>query len=126
MLQEHLGALPQSWPSRVALAYLPSYFGVDLRVTVAGPEVDAVHDTIQRVYDELRARVAAVIYAEGTTPMEEVGGVALRQKKWRIATAESCTGGLLAKRLTDTPGSSHWFERGWVTYSNEAKTKEVG
>lgn len=42
-----------------------------------------------------------------------------------LATAESCTGGLLAATLTDLAGSSAWFERGWVTYSNAAKTQEL-
>jgi len=50
----------------------------------------------------------------------------LRAAGQTIATAESCTGGLLAKCLTDLPGSSDYFERGWVTYSNEAKTAELG
>lgn len=44
----------------------------------------------------------------------------------RLVTAESCTGGLIAKCLTDLPGSSEWFERGWVTYSNQAKRQELG
>jgi len=43
-----------------------------------------------------------------------------------LATAESCTGGLIAKCLTDVPGSSTWFERGWVTYSDRAKRQELG
>jgi len=50
----------------------------------------------------------------------------LRAAGQMIATAESCTGGFLAKCLTDLPGSSDYFERGWVTYSNEAKTAELG
>lgn len=41
-------------------------------------------------------------------------------------TAESCTGGGIARRLTAVPGSSHWFERGWVTYSNAAKREDLG
>lgn len=45
----------------------------------------------------------------------------LTQKKWLLATAESCTGGGIAAALTEQPGSSHWFERGFVTYSNAAK-----
>jgi nicotinamide-nucleotide amidase len=43
-----------------------------------------------------------------------------------VATAESCTGGWLAKCLTDLPGASHWFRAGWVVYSNEAKQRDLG
>lgn len=48
-------------------------------------------------------------------------GNALTKKKFRIALAESCTGGLVCQRLTNIPGSSVWFDRGFVTYSNESK-----
>jgi len=51
---------------------------------------------------------------------------ALEQHGWRLATAESCTGGWVAKACTDLAGSSNWFERGYVTYSNEAKSEELG
>ncbi|MBU3657147.1 MAG: CinA family protein [Rhodocyclaceae bacterium] len=50
----------------------------------------------------------------------------LTRRGQRLATAESCTGGLIAGTLTALPGSSNWFERGWVTYSNAAKTEELG
>ena len=53
-------------------------------------------------------------------------GRALLQQRWRAVTAESCTGGLVAGAITDVPGSSGWFERGFVTYSNEAKTELLG
>jgi nicotinamide-nucleotide amidase len=51
---------------------------------------------------------------------------ALRSRGWRMASAESCTGGLVAATCTSLAGSSDWFERGWVTYSNLAKTAELG
>lgn len=51
---------------------------------------------------------------------------ALRAKGWRIGTAESCTGGLVAAACTSIAGSSDWFERGFITYSNEAKTELLG
>lgn len=51
---------------------------------------------------------------------------ALRARGWRMATAESCTGGLIAAACTSVAGSSDWFERGFVTYSNEAKTGLLG
>lgn len=51
---------------------------------------------------------------------------AARVRGWRIATAESCTGGLVAVALTDIPGASDVFDRGFVTYSNQAKTEMLG
>ena len=50
----------------------------------------------------------------------------LQQHGWMLATAESCTGGMVAASCTDLPGSSNWFERGFVTYSNEAKHDMLG
>jgi nicotinamide-nucleotide amidase len=51
---------------------------------------------------------------------------ALRARGWMLATAESCTGGLIAAACTSAAGSSEWFERGFVTYSNAAKTESLG
>ena len=58
----------------------------------------------------------------------EVAALAQRLlgRGWRLATAESCTGGLIAATCTAVAGSSHWFDRGFVTYSNEAKTELLG
>jgi nicotinamide-nucleotide amidase len=53
-------------------------------------------------------------------------GDALRARGWKLATAESCTGGLIAAACTSVAGSSDWFERGFVTYSNEAKVEDIG
>ncbi len=53
-------------------------------------------------------------------------GSALRERGWMLATAESCTGGWLAKLVTDEPGSSEWFDRTFVTYSNAAKQEMLG
>jgi len=51
---------------------------------------------------------------------------ALQDRSWMMVTAESCTGGMIAAACTDLAGSSQWFERGFVTYSNEAKTELLG
>ncbi len=61
-----------------------------------------------------------------TTALCELLAQALQQRGWMMATAESCTGGLIAARCTDLSGSSNWFERGFVTYSNAAKTELLG
>lgn len=58
--------------------------------------------------------------------LAERTGRALQRCGLRIATAESCTAGWIAKALTDVPGSSQWFECGYVTYSNAAKVRDVG
>lgn len=63
---------------------------------------------------------------------ERIDGIATRlgalllQRGWLLATAESCTGGWIAKVVTDIPGSSAWFDRGFVTYSNAAKQEMLG
>lgn len=53
-------------------------------------------------------------------------GALLKRLGWRLVLAESCTGGWVAKSITDIPGSSAWFDRGFVTYSNAAKEQQLG
>jgi nicotinamide-nucleotide amidase len=66
------------------------------------------------------------IYGTDGRPLEAVLGGLLRERKLTIAVAESCSGGLLASRLTDVPGSSDYFERGVVCYSDRAKIELLG
>lgn len=64
--------------------------------------------------------------------MEDLGrlatalGAGLKDRGWRLALAESCTGGGIAEAVTSVAGSSEWFDRGWVTYSNAAKVELLG
>ena len=124
-LHEKIGAMPDAWPG-ASLAYLPSWFGVDLRVTVTGANAALARNVAERAYAELAERVKGVVYAEGTRGLEEIAGELLAAKGWKIAAAESCTGGLLAKRLTDVAGCSRYVERGYVTYSNQSKLELLG
>ena len=75
-----------------------------------------------------RAREALRPWAFETDTRRVNGALAaaLAHANARVATVESCTGGLIARELTDVPGASAWFDRGWITYSNEAKAREVG
>jgi len=66
------------------------------------------------------------VYSTDGRALEEVLGAMLVERKMWIALAESCTGGLIASRLTDVPGSSRYVERGVVTYSNAAKVELIG
>jgi len=82
----------------------------------------ALDDAVRELQDVL----GPSIYSTDGRSLETVVGDLLRERKLTIAVAESCTGGLLASRLTDVPGSSDYVERGVVCYSNRAKTELVG
>ena len=125
VLAERLQDLGQRLPG-TAIAYLPHLGGVDLRIRL--PEGDeARHESLRaearRIVDE---RLGPYVYEEGQRSLVEVVGDLLRTRGYRIAVAESCTGGLLAARFTDMAGSSDFFERGFVSYSNLSKTELLG
>jgi nicotinamide-nucleotide amidase len=65
-------------------------------------------------------------FPDDLEPQVQALAEALRARGWRMTTAESCTGGLIAAACTAVAGSSDWFERGFITYSNEAKTEMLG
>src|SRR6185369_8087387 len=67
-------------------------------------------------------RMEVLVIAEATARLAAL----LQDKGWMLATAESCTGGLIADACTELPGSSNWFERGFVTYSDQAKIELLG
>jgi len=78
------------------------------------------------VCNAIRERLGAIVYAEGDTTLEQVVGELLREQGRSIALAESCTGGLIAERMTDVPGSSDYFLGGVVAYANAAKAALLG
>ncbi|UCF44071.1 MAG: competence/damage-inducible protein A [Planctomycetota bacterium] len=67
-----------------------------------------------------------LVYGRGEQTLAEVVGEKLAEQGKTIAVAESCTGGCLAKLLTNVPGASRYFKQGWVTYSNSSKSEELG
>lgn len=108
------------------LAFLPSYFGVNLRITVAGREQNEVERRVKTVEEIILAKAGKYVYGYDDDSLEEVVGRKLKEQKATLALAESCTGGLLAHRLTNVSGSSEYFLRGYVTYSNAAKIELLG
>ena len=85
------------------------------------PPETAEHD-LAATQQACRDALGDLIYGADGCTLPEVVGELLRSRSQTVATAESCTGGLLAKYLTDIPGSSDYFRYGWVTYSDQAKT----
>ncbi len=74
----------------------------------------------------IRKTLGDLVYGESDDTFAHVIGRFLRQSQGTLAVAESCTGGLVAKMITDVPGSSSFFKQGWVTYCNESKMKQLG
>jgi len=67
-----------------------------------------------------------LFFGRGETSLAQAVGNLLKSRKKTVATAESCTGGLVGKLLTDVPGSSAYYRGGWVVYSNRLKERELG
>jgi nicotinamide-nucleotide amidase len=105
------------------LASLPSLAGVDLRITIQGAERAWVEAEVDRIANELRRRIGEYIYGVNDETLEQVVGRELKQRGFRIAVAESCTGGLIADRLTNVAGSSDYFRGGVIAYSDEIKVQ---
>jgi nicotinamide-nucleotide amidase len=109
-----------------SLAYLPSPAGVRLRLTAHSGDRMASDEKLAELRRFITDRVPDYIFGEGVLTLEEKIGALLLERGWTLATAESCTGGILAGLLTNVSGSSQWFERGVVAYSNQSKTDLLG
>jgi len=94
---------------------------VSIRIISRGTDERTARALIEPVERELRRRLGDFVFGCDEDTLPSVVGELLRQGGRTVAVAESCTGGLLAKELTDISGSSAYFKAGWVTYSNDAK-----
>ena len=99
---------------------------VTLHIIATAKDKDKAQQMAEKDEKLLRDTLGELVYGTGEQTLAEVVGQKLAQRKKTIAVAESCTGGTLAKLLTDVPGASRYFTNGWVTYSNKAKTSELG
>ena len=121
-LYERLGNIDELLQD-AKLAFLPNLFGVKLRLSVEGEDEKELQNKLLEVEQRIRAKAGRFIYGIGEDPLEAVVGRLLLERELKIATAESCTGGLLGNMLTNISGSSKYFERGVICYSNAAKVE---
>lgn len=105
------------------LAFLPSQFGVKMRINVWAKNEEEAKNKLSGIEQKIRALVGRYIYGTNDELLEQVIAKLLNERGLRLSVAESCTGGLISNRLTNIPGSSEFFERGYVTYSNAAKVE---
>jgi nicotinamide-nucleotide amidase len=96
---------------------------IHVRLTCKGEDPGEIAARLDALEEKIRARLGHLVFGRDDEKLEAVVGRLLRARQSTLAVAESCTGGLIASRLTDVPGSSDYFERGVVAYSLEAKRR---
>ncbi len=110
-----------SLPSNIKLAYLPGLGQVRLRLTGTGKDEIALMKLIDEKANDLKNIIPEFIFGYEKETLENVVGKLLREQKKTLSTAESCTGGYIAHRITSVAGSSDYFMGSVVSYSNEMK-----
>ncbi|ACM60086.1 nicotinamide-nucleotide amidase [Caldicellulosiruptor bescii] len=101
-------------------------FEVELRITTKKESEELAKSLLQSMEYRIRERLGEYIYGVDRQLLEEVVIGLLTEKKLKVSVAESCTGGLICNKLTNVPGASEVFDRGFIVYSNEAKMKLLG
>lgn len=110
----------------VEFAILAHKFLIDVKVSVSGENELTIDDTLKNINQEFINVLGDNIYGYGEDTLEGVVQKMLAESKKTVSVAESCTGGLLSAKLTNTPGSSAVFKQSVITYSNEAKMQMLG
>lgn len=109
-----------------SIAFLASGGEIKIRITAKGVRPEDAQAAIAPVEEEVRSRLVDVLFGADDDIIEKVLFGLLRDRGWRIGTAESMTGGMVASRLTDLPGSSEFFRGGLVAYDPELKARLLG
>ncbi|WP_299100828.1 competence/damage-inducible protein A [uncultured Alistipes sp.] len=126
MLAKRIEAWENALPPYLKLAYLPNPGAVRLRLSAYEVEGESVAREIERQFEALRRIIPHNVLGYETATMQELVHRLLTERRQTLATAESCTGGVIASRFTAMPGASAYFLCGVVSYSNEAKTRVLG
>ena len=121
ILQEKITDIINANNEKCDIAFLPHrMLGVDIRLTSSDNQL------VEDLINEIVPRIKKYVYGYDNDKLEQVIADLLIKNNLTISTAESCTSGLLASRLTDVPGSSQYFKGGSVCYSNELKINDIG
>ena len=119
VLYEKVQGILDNYP-QISVAFLPRFTGVDIRLTTSDK------NTLNRLVDQISPVIQKYHFGGEGVELEDVVGRLLTENRKTIATAESCTGGLIGDRLTNISGSSLYYKGGIVAYSNSVKEKTIG
>ena len=112
-------------PENIKIAYLPGLGSVRLRLTGTGDDENVLHNLLDKKQKELTNLIPEFVYGYGKDTLEEVLGRLLKEKRKTMCTAESCTGGYLAHRITSISGSSAYFMGSVIAYDNQVKINQL-
>jgi nicotinamide-nucleotide amidase len=113
-------------PIPISTTILATLGQIELHLSAQSRDRAGAHDALDAAVRELLQALGPAVYSTDDRTLEMVVGELLHERGLTIAVAESCSGGLLASRLTDVPGSSNYLERGVVCYSNRSKIEMLG
>ena len=99
---------------------------ITLNIVATAKDSETAQEMLEKDEKLVRDKLGQLVYGQGEQRVSDVVGEELARQGKTVAVAESCTGGTIAKMLTDVPGASRYFTCGWVTYSNHAKNTELG
>ena len=125
-IAEKLEDFEEGLPEGFKLAYLPHIAQVRLRITGTGMDEAALHQILDEKAEILKTRFADIIYGYDKDTLEGAIGNMLKERGLTLATAESCTGGYLAHRITSVAGASDYFLGSVISYANEVKMNVLG
>lgn len=126
LLAQKIADWENNLPEKMQLAYLPSPERIRLRLTCASDYKEKAEGEINCQISKLKTIIGKNIFAIGDKFLHETIGEILREKGKKVTTAESCTGGNIARLIVSVPNSSDYFDGGVVAYSNEIKHRILG
>ncbi|RQW76674.1 MAG: CinA family nicotinamide mononucleotide deamidase-related protein, partial [Geobacter sp.] len=110
----------------VTLAFGLDFPEIHVKLRADGEERGLVAEALGQAEEQVRQRIGGYIFGEDADTIDSIVAELFRRKRVTLSLAESCTGGMVAKRITDVPGSSDYFLEGIVTYADVAKTRMLG
>ena len=124
-VDEKIAPVYKTYPN-VETSILFSRVEIEIHLTARAGSAEAAEAVLVELVEKLGEVLGPALFSKDGRTMEEIVGQTLRKQQKTVSLAESCTGGLIATRLTEVPGSSEYFLEGAVTYSNDAKIRVLG
>jgi len=125
-INRRVGHLEKEEDGRVRIGYYPVFPEVHLSLTIIDDDEAAARNYFQGLENEVKAAIGDALFGTDDETMESVVGELLQHQRKMLATAESCSGGLIGNKITSVPGSSNYFTGGVIAYSNTLKEKLLG